>query len=183
MDAFDSLTTNIVNGYISKESFDCGNASINDLVYASPFLTLLKFAVSYEIINDGSIVGYYMIDFKELRLDDCPESVREYNDGNTESCAVARIRYIAIKKEKQGLGFGTYTLKAIVAAILEMSKELPIRLIVLDALKERCSWYEERGFFYYNEKEKETSSSATVRMYMDCIPDIESLFDVSDIEF
>ena len=50
---------------ISK-SFDCGNSSINSLVYESYYPTILQHAYAFEVRVDERITGYFMCRFSTI---------------------------------------------------------------------------------------------------------------------
>lgn len=148
--------------------FKCGNASIERTITESYYLTLLKHAYAYKIIGNGMILGYYMLLFRKILLEDCPESIGDYYTEKLDYCTSIHIDYLAINEKYQHRGIGTNVLKMIILFVMKFGKKLPIRLITIDALKEYYDWYRGIGFIAFNEKDLK-DSKPTISMYMDCI--------------
>jgi len=80
------------------------------------------------------------------------------------------IGRLAVQKEYQHLGLGSYLLKIIVGKALEMSKTVGIRLVVLTAYHENINWYGKRGFEMCVEKHLKISKTEYRKrpfMYLD----------------
>ena len=65
-----------------------------------------------------------------------------------------------------GRGIGSAILHSVITQARELAKDWPIRLFVLDALREKVSWYRDRGFdaLIRTDLDKKTE---TVGMYLD----------------
>ena len=158
----------LLNRDIENTSFDCGNASVNELIKQSYYPTILQHGYCFEVSIQNRIVGYYMlmlipIDWQDSHglLDD------KYSDMCRQS-AVVHIKYLAVEAKYQGKGIGSAILDSIIRRVNEYSKYLPIRLIQLEALKDKYSWYTKRGFVAYN-TEAMSDANSTILMYFDCL--------------
>ena len=152
------------------------------MVKRSNYPTLLQHLYAYEILADDTVVGYYMYGFRKIALTDCPDSIGENASDMSEYCYTLHIRYIAIARAYQHCGFGTYALKLLILQTRELCKTWPVRLITLNALKERAEWYKKIGFAMFNEADM-NSPEADIEMYIDCLIDEDRLSQyISDAE-
>lgn len=156
------------------DEFNCGNGSINGQIRDGYYISLLKQAYAYEVCIGKQVIGYYRISITPLIYED--ESYYIESVGNGYSAI--KLDYLAIDREYQDRGNGTAVLKYITKQTEKYSESLPIRFLTLDALREKVSWYEKRGFKLYNEQDL-VESSETIAMYMDFC-DIYKVKDYSD---
>lgn len=157
------------------KDFCCANASIEEQIKDSYFITLLKQAYGYQILIERQIVGYYMLYFKNIKLDVVNQILEEEYFSNMADFYIAmHIRYLAIDRKVQHQGIGTVVLKGIIAEILKLSKSYPIRIITIDALQEYYEWYQHIGF---RELPGHGRDGIIVPMFIDCMSkaDAESL--------
>ena len=76
------------------------------------------------------------------------------------------IEVICIDKRYQGKNIGTTVLGYIINNAKEVSNFIGCRYLILDALKDRVGWYENRGFSYFA-KEDMKNDCPTIKMYID----------------
>lgn len=163
------LSYKFLDKEVENGTFDCGVPSINDYVYASFFATLLQHGYAYQILYKKNIViGYYMITFNHVRIDDCPETVSEYTSELSEFLYCVEIKYLAIARDYQKRKIGTNVLPSIIKSIKDYALSFPIRLITIDARVDLVDWYKRMGFreFPHN---PEWQDGYTTKMYMDCL--------------
>lgn len=154
---------------IKKGTFDCGESKINDYVFDSFYATLLQYGYAYQIIyNDDIVVGYYMITFNHVLIEDCPEAISEYTLDLSKFLYCVEIKYLAIDKKYQKNQIGTYALLTIVKDIKEYAVHLPIRLIMIDARNDLVNWYKKIGFTEFPQN-PEWQEGVTTKMYIDCL--------------
>ena len=82
--------------------------------------------------------------------------------------AALEISYIAIDRRVQGNGIGTRVLARLISDAEKLSKILPIRFLVLDALDDKVQWYLDAGFTTYPKRE-DLRYADTVPMRIDLI--------------
>lgn len=72
-----------------------------------------------------------------------PEELDYYSTvyaGRPMEYAAVELTYLAIDKDLQGLGLGTAVLKLLIHRVMEVSDVIPIRYLVLNALKAKVSF-------------------------------------------
>ncbi|MDO4343711.1 MAG: GNAT family N-acetyltransferase [Eubacteriales bacterium] len=155
-----------------NNSFDCGNNSINALIVESYYATILQHAYGYTAIVNGQVVGIYMLKFMKIVLEQGPECLSDYKSDICNDCFSVHIKYIAVQVGEQGKGLGRLILKYIITEVMKLCQNWPVRLITLDALKEKYEWYRSIGFVAFNEEDQKDNDS-TIKMYLDCLLDKE----------
>lgn len=151
--------------------FKCANPSIEIQVRDSYFITLLKQAYGHKIMIGDRVVGYYMLYFKGIQLDEVNRIMEEeYQSGMADYYMTMHIRYLAIDERLQHKGIGTRVLQGIIVEILKLSKIYPIRLITIDALSEYHEWYKAIGF---KDIPGRGFDGNTYPMFMDCMSEEE----------
>lgn len=93
--------------------------------------------------------------------------------GSTENL-LKKLRFNAIDEKYQNNGIGTKVMKVVILQIKELAKAWPIRIITLDAVLGKISWYEKLGFrvMPHNPVEQE---GTTQYMYIDCMSKSDSI--------
>ena len=149
------------------DEFDCGNASINQLVSRSLYPTLLKQTRTYKISMKGHRIGFCSVSILAISLEGSDAPIAESFEG-TPTFAAVKLDYVAVDKRVQNRGIGTNVLDYVVDEARGLSKVWPVRILVLDALREKLAWYTERGFQAINSSDL-SSTTPTVRLYIDLI--------------
>ena len=157
--------------------FDCGVKGINNMIKRSYYSTLLQQLYCYEIVVDGIVIGYYMLGFRKIKFEECPGDIGDLFDDLSEDgyCAL-HIKYIAITAKYQKRGIGTKVLYILLRQIKELCKTWPVRIITLDAIRERVEWYKKNGFLLFNEEDI-NKGCKEIPMYMDFILEPEKVKD------
>lgn len=149
--------------------FDCGVDSINEYVKNSYYPTITQHAYAYSIMSGERVLGYYQVLFRDIKLDDFPAKIADYDPGvKDEKISAVHIRYIAIDEQYQGHKIGTSTLQTIIKNVKNLSELWPIRVITIDAKSDLVDWYKREGF----KKMKNNTvgqEGTTEAMYFDCM--------------
>lgn len=163
-----AIEINKLSADVPLGSFDCGNQSINNLIFQSCYPTILHQSYAFCVSNDKGIIAYYMLKFVNIDISICSDEISEFYDDSFDPhlCAV-NIEYIAVNKKHQGCRFGTRILQQIIIDVQKLCEYWPVRFITLDALTTKIDWYKKLGF---KEFKPNDNSSSTVRMYLDCAP-------------
>lgn len=152
--------------------FSCLNSSIEAQIRDSYFITLLKQAYGHQILVDGKNVGYYMLHFKSINLCEIDQIIgQEYQSCMAEKYIAIHIRYLAVDKNYQKNGIGTYVLKGLIVQFLSLAQKYPIRIITIDALPKYIKWYESIGF---KDIPGASSDGITMPMFIDCMKQEEA---------
>lgn len=148
--------------------FHCGNNSIECQIKKSYHASLLKEGYGYEILADDIIVGYYMLGITIIHEAALPNVDKDHSSGLHQEVRYGAIElvYLAIDEKYQKHKIGKTVLKSIVSNVRNLSESIPIRYMVLDALKSKVKWYKDNGFFQ-NEEQVVSDGSPTVKMFMD----------------
>lgn len=100
---------------MENTSFTCGVPSIDEYVKNSYYPTIVQQAYGYSISGRGIVLGYYMIMFREIELDDFPPEIADYDpEIKDRKVSAVHIRYIAIDEKYQHNRIGTATIQAII---------------------------------------------------------------------
>lgn len=148
--------------------FHCVNKSIECQIKVSYHASLLKEGYGYEILVNGIVVGYYMLGITIIHEAALPNDDKDHSSGLHQEVRYGAIElvYLAIAEKYQGHKIGKTVLKSIVAKVRNLSRTIPIRYMVLDALKSKVKWYQDNGFFK-NEEQEGSDGCPTVKMFMD----------------
>lgn len=153
---------------VKSGTFDCGVEAINQYVFDSFFATLLQHGYAYQILYNKVVVGYYMIIFNHVRIEDCPDAIAEYTSGLSNYLYCVEIKYLAIAEKFQNHKIGTNVLPTIIKSIKDFALNFPIRLITIDARNDLVGWYKKMGFIEFPEN-PEWQEGYTTKMYIDCL--------------
>lgn len=159
--------------------FKCGNDSIDRQIEESYFATLLKLSYAYEFRlkseneeTKGPIIGYYMVYLERIEVDEVNAIQKdEYQCSlQTPFYTAFHIGYIAVDERIHKKHFGRKMLECIVKDAINLSREIPIRVITLDALTQYHDWYLENGF---NDVPGIESDGITIKMFYNCMTEEE----------
>lgn len=153
---------------IKKEGFNCGVESINQEVFQSFYPSLLQHVYAYSINAEGKVLGYYMVGFREVKLENFGEDIADYCTDFKKTISAVHINYIAINVIYQRHKIGTEVLRAIIKQVKALAEKWPVRVITIDAVEHLVDWYKNEGFV---EMKKNTPGQDGVSKYMyyDCI--------------
>lgn len=164
-----SLRFDIVTKDVMNTDFDCGVDSINEYVRDSYYPTIVQHAYAYSISHNDIVIGYFMVMFREVSLEDFPEDIAgfdpEIKEGNLSSL---HIRYLAIDKKYQKRHIGTAVLRSIIKKTEDMAVTWPIRVITIDARIDLVEWYI-REKFNMMANNRPGQDGVTSAMYYDCM--------------
>ena len=153
---------------VTDGAFNCGVTSINQYVVNSFMATLLQHGYAYQITYKNVTLGYYMIMFNHIKLEDCPEVISDYTSGLSDFLYSVEIKYLAIDQKFQRKKIGTAVLPIIIKSIKDYTLLFPIRLITIDARDDLIEWYKSFGFVEFPQNQ-EWQGGYTTKMYIDCM--------------
>lgn len=150
-------------------SFDCGVTSINNQIENSYYPSMLQYQYSFEILGNDIPIGFYVCSFRKIPIDAGPKDIAEYSVDTIKAYYSLDITYFAIARQYQNYGIGSMVLDMLIKQTMQNCSIYPIRLITLDALKEKVEWYKKRGFRLFKENDVLDTNTSTVTMYVDCL--------------
>lgn len=153
------------------QNFDCGISTVNDLVAASFYPHICKQRKVYKILVREAKVGFLSVSVSSISLAHSDAPVAD-NYEDSPSFGAVKLDYIAVDQKVQKQRIGTTALKYIIQEARELYKFWPVRLLILDAIRERIDWYRALGFEAVSQTELK-SDSPTVQMYIDLMPESE----------
>ncbi|MGP4076859.1 GNAT family N-acetyltransferase [Halobacillus sp. K22] len=140
------------------KEFDCNNPSMNSFLKREAYFADISREASTSLVflND-ELVGYYTLTREKLNI----EGLSEDEVGHNTTLEIARL---AIAKDKQGLGIGSYIIKS----IIDNAYAFNDRFITIESIYEYWEWYYRIGFDYLIEEEiNESNPSTVVSMLLD----------------
>ena len=145
-----------------SDLLSCGVPTIDNQVRDAYRKTLCKQGLAYNIIVDGFLVGNCMVKLVWL----CDENEEYYVTDH--GFIALEISYIAIDTRIQKNGIGKRVLTRLMSDAHQLSKDLPIRFLIIDALDDKKEWYSKAGFEEYPKRE-DLRCLGTIPMRVDFI--------------
>lgn len=164
-----SVSCIMIDNEAELRNFDCGVSTVNDLVANSFYPHLLQQRMVFKILCRGRSVGFFSVSILSVSLENSDAEIAEYYI-DPPSFGAVKLDYIAVAKETQRRGIGTIALEYVIIAARELRKTWPIRLMVLDAIRDKIEWYKTLGFEALSCTEL-NGTSPTVHMYLDLMPE------------
>ena len=153
------------------EGLNCGEQSIDVMIHEAFFPHILKQQNTYCIRYDQDIIGSFAITVKAIDFENSDKEIAEFYSKEPYFGAFI-LKYIAVDTNLQSNGIGTIMLQVIIQKAKEAAEKLPIRCLVLDALRGKVEFYKKCGFEVFSERQYE-SESETVKMYFDLMSEEE----------
>ena len=75
-----AIEINKLSADVPLGSFDCGNQSINNLIFQSCYPTILHQSYAFCVSNDKGIIAYYMLKFVNIDISICSDEISEFYD-------------------------------------------------------------------------------------------------------
>ncbi len=99
---------------------------------------------TFLLIDENEVVGFFTLCSASIKFEEYPLnssiSIPKY------PIPCIRIARLAVRKDKQGCGYGKELLKQAFIKILSVSLTIGIKLIVVDAKETSAAFYEKYGF-------------------------------------
>lgn len=166
-----SVSCALLEAESDLRNFDCGNPSINKLVTDSYFPHIVKQCMVYKILYSERRVGFLSLSIIRISLDNSDAPVAEYFEKEPSFGAV-KLDFIAIDMRLQRKNIGSVIMEYIIQKSQELYKTWPVRLLILEALRDKIEWYKKLGFKPINHLDLH-GNSHTVQMYFDLMPEID----------
>ncbi|MEW5706473.1 MAG: GNAT family N-acetyltransferase [Actinomycetota bacterium] len=150
--------------------FDCGNQDLNDFLLEDALKHNIDgIATTTLVVYDGKVIGYFALCADAIRLDEqeIEEILTEYKMLPYKDYPAIKIARLAIHRDYQGKGVGTYLLDVIVGKALSVKEEhkIAVKFLSVDAKNNHRSlkFYADNGFLV-NEAEKRNKPGIPVSM-------------------
>lgn len=160
---------------VCVQRFDCGNGLINTSLACDAYYKHLAKKASTTEVALKTDTGFQTVAYCSLSV--IMFGVVEEDEEEISYPAV-HIDIIGVDRDSQGKGYGTQLLRYIIQRIGNFSQFACIRYVLLDAIKDKYTWYEERGFLALNVEDLE-NDEPTIQMFMDLRDDnlLQSYFE------
>ena len=127
-----------------KKSFSCGNKDLDSFLRIHALRNDQNgYGKTFVLLDKGELVGFFTLCSSSIRFEEYPI----YQVGLPKyPIPCIKIARLAVRKDKQGSGYGKELLKQAFLRILDASTTIGIRLVVVDAKESSASFYEKYGF-------------------------------------
>jgi GNAT superfamily N-acetyltransferase len=129
------------------KSFDCGYQSLNDYIkhYALKNDRLSISRTFVTCMENGNVVGYISLSNAQILAESLPEDIRSKLPRYP--VPALRIARLAVDRNMQGLGLGSWLLKQAFVKALQISETTGIYAVLVDAIDEKAKlFYLKYGF-------------------------------------
>lgn len=130
-----------------RQQFDCGIAELNRYLHQQISQDAKRhIAAPFVLLDDNQIIGFYTLSASSVNVSDLPiELIKKLP--KYPLIPVALLGRLAIDKEYQGQGLGDFLLMDALKRSLQLSKQIGIMAVVVDAInKSACRFYQQYGF-------------------------------------
>lgn len=110
-------------------------------------------------------VGFYSLSVMSVNLEKSDSPIAEFYE-NRQGIGAISLDYIAVDARIQNHRIGSTILSSVIARVEELARDWPVRLFILEALREKVVWYLNKGFDALNSADLD-GDSGTVWMYFD----------------
>ncbi len=134
---------------LNREDFDCGVQALNDYfgkqAGQDEARNVCRIYVLISEKNPNQVMGYYSLSMGSVALLSFPENLRKKLPKYP--VPVALIRRLAVNQKDQGKGWGETLLIHALQKIAQVSKEVGVFAVILDAKDQAAkSFYQKYGF-------------------------------------
>jgi GNAT superfamily N-acetyltransferase len=128
-----------------REAFTCGEPTLDRwLVHQAPENMERRFAVTYLLMADDDIAGYFCLASGQVRRDDAPPPIARRSP---DPVPVIRMGRFAIHRDRQGQGWGAELLGRALLHAVSGSRQIGARALLVDAISDdAAAFYQRFGF-------------------------------------
>lgn len=147
-----------LNSSHKLDEFMCSNCSLDTYLKNNAYYeNIMKFANTKIVTINEKIVAYFTIEFKNIEIEE---------DEITEKYPTVYLKCLAIDDKYKNNGIGTILLQHITVEAKRISEFIGCRCLLIDALSDKVSWYQDRGFQYLDEDNCK-QDDITIPMFID----------------
>ena len=126
-------------------TFSCGNKDLDRFLKKYALENDLSgYGKTFLLLDDDEVVGFFTLCSASIKFEEYPHELSVTLPKYPIPCI--RIARLAVRKDKQGCGYGKELLKQAFLKILSVSLTIGIRLIVVDTKETSAAFYEKYGF-------------------------------------
>ncbi|MET9057555.1 GNAT family N-acetyltransferase [Streptomyces antibioticus] len=128
------------------QSFDCGKKPLNDWIKNSALSTeRQRTSRTFVLCEDsGEVIAYYSLAAHAVSPEGLPNRIRGNTRGGIPAVLLAKL---ALHRDHHGRGLGGALLADALGRVVEASKHVGTRIVVVDAIDdEAAAFYEKHGF-------------------------------------
>lgn len=186
----DSHTLFKVDSNTVFKPFDCGDEDLNDfLLNKSIEYTNEHLATTFVIENDEITVAYYSIfndsvNTQQIEFASKNAFKRFLSDlvshpkRHLKSYPAIKIGRLGVTNSIQRSGLGKIIVNSIIDFAIDLNEECACKIITVDAYSQSLNFYENLGFKYFSDSDKEND---TRQMYLNLTPIITALHENPEI--
>lgn len=176
----DELQCTVISGNTDLSGLDCGNASVNEMLRKSPYRHALHQARTVQVCLGAHRLGVFTLSVSNISMENTDTHMADHY-WDSPSFGAVKLDYIAVDHRLQNRGIGKSILAYVVSLAQKMYLDWPVRVLILDALREKVEWYRCCGFDVMDNREMQ-SDTPTVHMFLDLMPEAEKAALDADLE-
>jgi GNAT superfamily N-acetyltransferase len=129
------------------DSFDCGNALLNDWLRDQALASEGRSARTYVVKDDARVAGYYCLSTGGVARESVPRKIRH---GLPRLVPVMVLGRLAVDVNYQGRGIGRGLLKDALLRTLQVSRQVGVRALLVHAIDDKAkAFYAAHGFIEF----------------------------------
>lgn len=167
----DELQCTVINGNTNLADFCCGNDSVDALIHKAPYRHALHQCRTIQVCLEGHILGVFTLSISGISMEETNTHMADYY-GDSPQFGALRLDYVAVDRRVQNKGIGRRILAYVVTLAKAMYRDWPVRVLILDALREKVAWYSRCGFDVMDKGDLQ-ADTPTVRMFLDLMSEDE----------
>jgi predicted GNAT family N-acyltransferase len=136
------------------KAFDCGDNALDSYLKRHAWINQEQslIGVTYVSVEEShpkTIVGYYTIATGDVPRDSLPADMTKALP-RYQNLPVALLARLAVDRRFQGSGLGKNLLRHAFESVLNLSKQIGCRFVIVDAYSTAVGWYARYGFTAIN---------------------------------
>jgi len=146
--------------------FDCDDADLNEFVIEDALNQMkARINVTYLCKYKDQIVAFFTLSADSIKIN--IEDLEEYKDKNVpyREFPAVKIGRLAVSNSHQRMNVGTNLILLIIGKTFELSKQIGVRYVSVDAYMGSVTFYKKRYFTEF----VQDSQKRTVQMYLDIL--------------
>ena len=153
------LEYEILSSEHDTSKFTCVEQDLNEFLQSDALsYQAMRVSTTYVFMEPEcqDIVAYVTLCCDNVMLTENEKEDEDIDPETTFPVPAIKIARLAVHKDKEGRGIGTYLLEFAVGLATDVSEKIGCRFVTVDALPNRVEWYEMRQFrknnHYYKRK-------------------------------